>query len=154
MDDFFQEICDKLKWERWTYKAGHLDLLRRSIPPIPAKHGVYILRASRPLGRVRGFSDVIYIGQSGGGERSGKQGIGPGNGGPGRLFNTRGPDKLVREKIEGLYSDEEFIVECSFTENIDPEAIEEALLAAYLQTHCELPPANHQLSLRSLRSLR
>ena len=33
-------------------------------------------------------------------------------------------------------------------------AIEEALLVAYLQTHCELPPANHQLSLRSLRSLR
>jgi hypothetical protein len=58
---------------------------------------------------------VVYIGQSGGAKRGGKQGIGPGNGGPGRLFNTRGFEQHVRDKIEGLFSGSEFVLECSMS---------------------------------------
>lgn len=141
----FQQEYDKLSWKRWKYKSGDLPSLKKSSPPIPPQHRIYIFRAPHLLNRVRGTSDVIYIGQSGGGKRGGAQGIGPGNGGPGRLLNTRGPDEQVREMIENLYPAEEFVIECYFTtQNEDPEEIEKKLLLAYLKTHYELPPANHK----------
>jgi len=131
------------QWTRWRYRAGHFDSLKRASPVIPCRHGVYIVRAPAPLPRVRGSSDIVYIGQSGGGKRGGKQGIGPGNGGPGRLFNTRGADEVVREKVEALFDGQEFMIECTFVEKDDPELIEARLLRAYFENHCELPPANH-----------
>ena len=146
MCDLFEHEYNKLEWKRWKYKVGDLASLKRASPPIPPKHGVYLLRAPNPICRVKGASNVIYVGQSGGGKRSGAQGIGPGNGGPGRLFNKRGHDKVVREYIEGLFPQEEFLVECHFTRNHeDPEEIEGRLLLAYFRTHFEFPPANHTL---------
>ncbi len=139
----FDQECGKFQWKRWQYLAGHLDSLKTAAPPIPCQHGVYIIRAPAPLARVRGSSDVVYVGQSGGGKRGGKQGIGPGNGEPGRLFNTRGSDEVVREKIESLFNGQRFSLECAFVEQDDPESIEERLLRAYFEDHYELPPANH-----------
>ena len=81
----------------------------------------------------------------GGGKRGGNQGIGPGKGNPGRLFNTQSADEKVREKIESLFPNEEFTIECYFTEKgEDPEKVETKLLWAYLQAYYELPPANHK----------
>jgi len=144
MHNLFKREYEKLKWVKWEYSAGNFQALKKAIPPIPPKHGVYIIRCSNQIHRVRGASDVIYIGQSGGGTRGGKQGIGPGNDGPGRLFNTRGQDKWIREKIEELYPRTSFILECSFTLNKDPKDVEESLLCAYLKSYYDLPPANHQ----------
>lgn len=76
-----------------------------------------------------------------GGKRGGRQGIGPGNGGPGRLFNTRGFEEIVRNKIEDLFPGGAFALECAFV--ADPEKVEADLLTAYFESHCELPPANH-----------
>ena len=143
MADLFLEQYQKFTWEKWSYLAGQFQILKRANPPIPAKHGVYLIRI-KPICRVRGTSDIMYIGQSGGAGRGGLQGIGPGNGGPGRLFNTRGPDEWVRKEIERLYPST-CCVECYFTSlGEDPRKIEESLLRAYLKTHLELPPANHQ----------
>ena len=87
------------------------------------------MRAPHQLGRVHGSSNIIYIAQSGGGKRGGNQGIGPGKGNPGRLFNTRSADEKVREKIESLFPNEEFTIECYFTEKgEDPEKVETKLL--------------------------
>ena len=99
MNNFEKEYA-RYSWRRWEYGAREFASLKSAAPPIPCKHGVYLIRCPVPLPRVRGTSTVIYIGQSGGGKRGGQQGIGPGNGGPGRLFNRRGRDKLVREMIE------------------------------------------------------
>jgi len=139
----FEREYQKLSWNRWPYPAGHLASLKKGSPAIPCRHGVYMIRAPKPLPRVLGSSNVVYIGQAGGGVRAGKQGIGPGNGGPGRLFNTRGPDESVRERIEAMFAGQEFSLECAFVDREDPEVIEERLLRAYLDDHCELPPANH-----------
>ena len=139
----FKQEWLKQDWTRWCYRAGNLASLKTASPPIPCRHGVYIVRAPALLPRVRGSSDVVYIGQSGGGKRGGKHGIGPGNGGPGRLFNTRGADEVVREKVEALFDGQEFILECTFVEKEDPGLIETGLLHAYFADHCELPPANH-----------
>jgi hypothetical protein len=139
----FEQEWRKHEWTRWRYRAGDFASLKKSSPLIPCRHGVYVFRGPALLLRVRGSSDVVYIGQCGGGKRGGKQGIGPGNGGPGRLFNTRGADEVVREKVEALFDGQEFILECTFVEKEDPESIETRLLHAYFEDHCELPPANH-----------
>jgi hypothetical protein len=143
MVDGFEQVYQRHTWRAWPYPAGNLGTLRQANPPIPPRYGVYLIRAPVPLPRVRGSSDVIYIGQSGGGPRRGRQGIGPGSGGCGRLFNTRGSDEFVREMIEALYSGQTFRVECAFLDSADPEVVEGNLLRAYLTDHCELPPANH-----------
>jgi len=144
MADRFEQVRQRHRWEErsWEYLAGRLPSLKQK--GIPPRHGVYLIRAPVPLPRVRGSSNVIYIGQSGGGARRGRQGIGSGNGGPGRLFNTRGPDKVVRELIEALFPNQNFRVECAFLDPPeDAELVEAELLRAYLEDHCELPPANH-----------
>jgi len=146
MSDRFQQVYQRFHWSSWQYPAGNLGSLKGSAPPIPSRYGVYLIRAPKALPRVRGSSNVVYIGQSGGGSRRGKQGIGPGKGGPGRLFNTRGPDERIRERIEDLlFRGTTFSVECVFldTETDDPKDVEDELLSAYREDHCELPPANH-----------
>jgi len=143
MSDRFRQLYQRFNWTSWQYPAGNLRSLKRAEPPIPPRYGIYLFRAPSTLARVRGSSDVIYIGQSGGGPRRGSQGIGPGNGGPGRLFNTRGHDKRVREMIEAIFPDGIFLVQCVFFDDVDPRTIEAQLLVAYLEDHCELPPANH-----------
>jgi hypothetical protein len=139
----FEDLCRAFTWTTWPYAGGSFLALKQASPPIPPSHGIYMIRAPFPLPRARGFSNVVYIGQSGGGKRAGRQGVGPGNGGPGRLFNTRGPDKLVREKIEAMLPDRTFLLQCSFFSTPDPLQQEKRLLQAYLDVHCELPPANH-----------
>ena len=141
MADKFEQQCARMQWERWPYTAGQFGSLKTADPRIPAEHGVCLIRAPRPIPRAQGHSNVVYIGQSGGGKRAGKQGTGPGNGGPGRLFNTGGFERIVRRKIEDLFSGSEFILECAFV--ADPEQVETKLLRAYFETHSELPPANH-----------
>jgi len=147
MMDPFETEFRKHRWDRWEYTAGQYASLKSA--GIPCRHGVYVVRSPSPLSRVRGSSNVVYVGQSGGGKRRGRQGIGPGNGGPGRLFNTRGPDKLVREQIESLFPGQRFSIECSFVDE-DPGVIEQRLLKAYLQEHFELPPANHNAGVRRI----
>ena len=101
INKFLQEYS-KHEWLKWTYTSGELKTLKKANNPIPAEHGVYLFRAPHPIPRVLGESDIVYIGQSGGGQRGGRQGIGSGKNNPGRLFNTRGPDEWVREQIENL----------------------------------------------------
>ena len=134
----FEDACGNLKWDSWNYTAGDVRSFKNGTPAVPNRHGVYLIRAPSPLPRVRDYSDVVYIGQSGGEKRKGKQGIHD------RLFNTRGPDELVRDKVEALFSQQEFHLECAFVDGQDPEVIEDGLLLAYFEDHCELPPANHK----------
>jgi hypothetical protein len=141
MADQFEQRCASEQWKSWRYTAGQFESLKKNADrPIPCLRGVYVIRAPQPMPRVKGCSNVVYIGQSGGGKRAGKQGIGPGNDRPGRLFNTRGSEEIVRRKIEDLYSGSDFTIECSFVD--DPGPLEKDLLDAYFETHLELPPAN------------
>ena len=143
----FKTEYEKYDWKKWTYNSSiGLKELKKGIPAIPPKHGVYIISASKHLGRVNGKSKIIYIGQSGGGKKKGKQGIGPEplTSNTGRLFNTRG-DEWVRENIERMFPNEIFVLECFFTkDNEDPKEIESDLLKAYAEEYFELPPANNQ----------
>lgn len=108
---------------------------------IPNMSGVYIVRCTTLLNRVKGESNIIYIGQAGGGFRKGIQGIGN------RLFNSGSASKNWEIKaIEKMLQNEEFSIECYFTdENENAAEIEKMLLRNYRDTHLELPPANAQL---------
>jgi len=52
----------------------------------------------------------------------------------------------VRETIEALFPNQRFSLECAFDDVNDPKVLEQRLLEAYRQDHCELPPANHSWS--------
>jgi hypothetical protein len=146
MENFNNEYKKYRKWltVKYNTKNGINELKTKKIP---AKHGVYIIRSSKPLNRVNGNSDIIYIGQSGGGIKAGKQGIGSKEDSQGRLFNTRNSHEIkVRKKIEELHPNSKFKVEYYLTKfNQDPKIIENGLLTAYFNDHFELPPANNHM---------
>jgi len=144
----FEEHCKRFDWETWTYPPGKIESLKKANKRIRPDHGVYIIRAQQLLGRAGGSSNVVYIGQAGGKPKGGKQGIGKGNGCPGRLFNTRGADKIIRLLIEEKHACSEFRVECYFTKpDVDPRHLEMDLINSYVMEFLELPPANHNRSI-------
>jgi len=144
----FQKEYNRLtpRFKNCKYESGKFESIKGCIPN---KHGVYILRAPYLLGRAKGSSDIIYIGKAGemrNGELT-EQGI------QGRCYNPTRPElqTFIRRKIEELYPNEEFIFEYYVTnQNEIPEDIEQKLLQAYLQTFCELPPANRNLKTKYL----
>lgn len=146
MKHFKNEYKKYRTWYLETYntKNGINELKNKNIPAV---HGVYIIRSSQPLNRVKGKSDIIYIGQSGGGIKGGKQGLGPKGNSRGRLFNTRSSHEIhVRKKIEKLFLNSKFKLEYFIVKDKKRiMIIEENLLVAYFKDHFELPPANHQL---------
>ena len=132
--EFMQNI-----WTTLAYNSDNGIIQLKRHAQLPNQYGVYIIRAPFGLNRVRGNSNVVYIGQSG--ERGGKQGIHD------RIFNTRGVEELVREKIESLFPNQNFTLQVCLTGQQNGQlarALEKQLLSAYLNTHYELPPANHQ----------
>lgn len=143
MNDRFAIAYAAHSWKSWSYVAGDFRSLKDLVRPIWTQHGIYLIKAPSPIQRACGSSNVVYIGQSGGGKRSGTQGIG------GRLFNTRGSDKIVLNKIEGLFPGKQFTLECACLDNVDPAITEAELLQAYFDDHCELPPANHSCRIKS-----
>jgi hypothetical protein len=146
MNNFNNEYNKYRKWHSVKYNTKN-GINELKTTKIPAKNGVYIIRASQKLNRVNGKSDIIYIGQSGGGQRKGNQGIGSKDNSIGRLFNTRSTHELnVRKKIEELHPKSKFKVEYYLTKvNQDPKIIENGLLTAYFNDHFELPPANNHM---------
>lgn len=156
MSHFDNEFSKYHPWREWSYLGSdRLESLRyRATPPIAPKHGVYLIRACIKVSRIESASDIIYIGQSGGGPRKGEQGIGPNNGKSGRLYNVRGLDKWIRHQLENKFQDRMFKLQCYFTNgNEDPLVIEKQLLAAYIKDHLEPPPGNGQCSLDDLLNI-
>ena len=94
----------------------------------PAVSGVYVIRTAnaRPVGRLRGASDLIYIGQ--------------GNLRARLKAHTRGwLLGLIHTAVGGL--------EVAFARSPDPRRDEITLLFRYLTDHLELPPANNSRTL-------
>jgi len=100
----------------------------------PKQSGVYALRKARGalFGRLRGESDILYIGSTearGGLKQRLRQYLHPG---PTQWTNLRIYQLAKKHEIEvGWYS-------CN-----EPGNVEHQLLQQYLQEHDELPPLNH-----------
>lgn len=135
------ELSEFGSWQGWCKSA---------VSKVPARPGVYALRLASPplIGRLRGESDVIYIGHAGkgkGGLRGRlKQHLSPrsdvvdlGWRLPG-VTETRGPLEFAwKESDSGMHAKTE----------------EGFWLCRYCQEHLEFPPLNDQGSGRLVRFL-
>ncbi len=100
----------------------------------PERHGIYVIRKSEGqcFGRLRGKSDILYIGSTeakGGLRQRLRQYLHPG---PTQWTNKRINKLLIKYKMEVAW--------CTCNESGN---LEHQLLREYLTEHDELPPLNH-----------
>jgi len=119
---------NNLIWYTFSLKNKE-NILERSTLDI----GVYIIRTDKSFGRLKGSSDILYIGKTnakGGFKTRMKQ-----------YFNP-GPSQLTNIRIKNFLSNNRVFMEISFLKNNDPESLERDLLKKYVEEHLELPPFN------------
>lgn len=105
-----------------------------SINDAPRKIGTYVIRMrnGKPFWRLRGSSDIIYIGKT-----EGKKGIYE------RLlayFRKPGRTNFTNQRIIKMAKKYEF--EISWVQTDKPQDLEMRLLRIYEEDHDELPPLN------------
>ena len=128
MDSTQLEKYSFIKWYPFT---------RTAINDAPRTFGTYVMRMKngKLFGRLRGCSDIVYIGHS---ER-------PKNGIYGRLldyFRKPGRTQLTNQRIIKLATKYEF--EISWVSIMKARDLEMRLLMIYEDDHDELPPINRQ----------
>ena len=115
-------------FSQWFPFTGH------GVGKVPRQSGVYVLRKAQGVlfGRLRGESDILYIGstQARGGL---KQRL--------RQYLHPGPTQWTNLRIHELAKKCE--MEVGWCQCDEPRNIEHQLLQQYLQEHDELPPLNH-----------
>ena len=102
----------------------------KTLTSIPDEAGVYLLKYYRKFGRLKGFSDILYIGKSTSGLKSRlsfyfKPGL------------TQYTSQRVSEFLKGHSG-----IQISFVKNSNPRALEKRLIKEYFKYHRELPPLN------------
>lgn len=107
---------------------------KQSIEKAPRKKGIYVIRLAtfKPIGRLRGESDILYIGSttSEGGLRQ-------------RLMQYfhPGPTQWTNQRLYGFLK--KYHMEITWCPCEEPTNLEHDLLRQYLSEHDELPPFNH-----------
>jgi len=101
------------------------------IRSLPSEPGVYVLRSAekRMIGRLRGESDIFYLGSSLKSIR-----------GRVKFYFKPGPTQWTSIRINSLL--ERYPVEIAFKPSSNPREEEYQLLLKYFQEHDELPPFN------------
>lgn len=102
---------------------------------VPKTFGVYVIRRDKPFSRVRGTSDILYIGSA-----ANQQGL---HGRTGQYFSP-GPTQWTNKRILALVGDStNFQIAWLEAETIaKAKSLEQELLELYLGEHGELPPEN------------
>jgi len=131
-----QNVKTNLSWSGWK------TLSPTSLPPT-TEQGVYILRSNQPIGRLRGESDVLYVGIT----KSHKDGLknrienhaiasNAENVHPSSASRYLATDLMQQIGIQVEYS-------CAVVHGKeDRNIIERDLLKFYREHHIELPPGN------------
>ncbi len=111
---------------------------------VPAQKGVYVIRLAnaRKIGRLKGESDILYIGsnQSEGGLKQRFS----------HYFHP-GPTQWTNRRVHDLM--EKYSMEIAWFVCKNPVNLENSLLKQYVKDHDELPPINHADSRRLNESL-
>ena len=112
----------KLRFENWHPFESSLKYATK-------ENGVYCIRLQKAICRVKGKSDIAYIGSAT------------------HEFKTRfrgymkpGPTQRTNKRVKGF--SEKYKLEVSFLVTNKPKYYEGLLLEAYLADHDELPPLN------------
>lgn len=138
-------------WSNW----GALSNPEEVWNAVPDQHGIYILRANKPIPRIRGESDILYVGIT----ITNQFGLRK------RLYDHA---RSSNEYNRHLSSASRFIapdllgsigisIEYSYCLEGDLEARKQAeanLLNAYRQRHIELPPGNSNLPMGGYQPIR
>jgi hypothetical protein len=133
---WFAMISNDLLAEGFQF-WGKFNGLSRStlLSRVPKKFGVYILRKTTVVRRVRGESDIIYIGSAC--NQNGLQGRL-------RQYFSPGPTQRTNKRILALVTDsEEYEIGwCELAAKSDAVGLEQRLLERYFENHGERPPQN------------
>jgi len=118
--DLDQQFCS------WT------DLVDGALAGVPEDQGVYVfrLKGGKVFGRLRGESDILYIGSTKKGLRS-------------RIYQYLHPGPTQWTNIRVGKLREKYQIELSWSKDRNPKAAEHNLLVRYFRDHDELPPLNH-----------
>ncbi len=110
------------------------DISSGEITP-PSESGVYVLRLNRSFGRLKGESDILYIGSTSDIYQRIVENYLEGRGGK------------TTQRIRYYIFDREYLelIEISWVTSINPKQLEEELLKKYEEEHHELPPWNRTL---------
>lgn len=99
----------------------------------PSEHGLYVFRTKggRKFGRLRGESDIIYVGstRSQGGIRR-------------RVYSHLHPGRTQATNIRSQWLQERVQMEVAWDIGKNAEDKESVVLVLYLQDHWEFPPLN------------
>jgi hypothetical protein len=106
---------------------------------LPREKGVYVIKANKPIGRLKGCSDIIYVGQ--GTIRNRIQvlirSFLPLN------FREYSSKHTARESFERVARELDLKLKLSYTIVKNPRETEKQLLKAYCRDHIEPPPLNN-----------
>ena len=121
----------KYGFKNW-YKLT--DIRLGEITP-PSEPGTYVLRLNRSFGRLRGQSDILYIGSTSNIYHRIIENYLEGRGGK------------TTQRIRYYIFDREYLelIEISWVTTDNPKQLEEELLKKYEEEHHELPPWNRAL---------
>lgn len=120
-------------FQRWSKfnRLSKSDLLTRA----PTKFGVYVVRRTVAVARIRGESDIIYIGSA-----CNQRGL------KGRFgqYYSPGPTQFTNRRIMELVADsEEYEIGwCEAAVKSEAVGLEQLLLERYFEQHGERPPQN------------
>lgn len=128
------DISDLTMWRPWPTSA---------LAEAPKTPGLYVFRlcGDKCVGRVRGESDIVYIGTTKKGKGTVRSRL--------RGHQLAGADDRHRLK---RISEEVGRLEVgwkTFAKHFDAQWLESTLLSRYAVDHIELPPANRQQSLKA-----
>lgn len=107
---------------------------KESLKDAPVQHGIYIFRSaqSKPFGRLRGQSDILYIGST-----KGSRGL------RGRLQQYFSPGHRQFTNIRIHAMAKKYAMEIAWCPYAEAGNLELQLLRRYFEDHDELPPLNH-----------
>src|SRR5260370_32446501 len=131
------ELADLVEWKRWDPGA---------FQGAPRKPGIYVFRLNQAINRLKGKSDIVYIGSTVKGRRTIQD----------RLKDHLGVRKVERntayylERVQREVNTLEVSWKALEThdEAMDEERV---LLVKYMADHIEFPPLNRQESVRKIR---
>lgn len=104
------------------------------LPKVPKKKGVYVIRLEnkKNFGRLKGQSDVLYIGKTEA-QNGLKQRI--------SFYFRPGKTQLTNMRINSMQK--KYKMEIAWLTSDDSNNLEHKLVNAYMEDHHELPPFNH-----------
>ncbi len=122
---------DSVSIEKYAPSLVWFPLNRTTQSTAPLLPGIYVMRINESFGRLRGSSDILYIGKTTSSIRQ-------------RLAGYLNPGSTQRTNIRINNMLERYPIEIAWFLTDNPSQLETTLLEQYFEEHDEQPPFNYQ----------